>query len=128
MGDRSIIVFIVCSHSRSKLKVTCEGATHTVRSANIGAFALATGTKGAANAAIALLGRSASGSSSSEQKIQRINGALVSMVQGKALAYALFNLQERGSLFIGHGVEVYEGMVIGENPRLYGFKFDNPPY
>jgi len=44
---------------------------------------------------------------------QRINGALVSMVNGKALAYTLFALQERGSLFIGHGVEVYEGMIIG---------------
>jgi GTP-binding protein len=48
---------------------------------------------------------------------QRTNGAMVSMVQGKALAYALFNLQERGSLFIGHGFEVYEGMVIGINSR-----------
>jgi GTP-binding protein len=48
---------------------------------------------------------------------QRINGALVSMVQGKALAYTLFNLQERGSLFIGHGVEVYEGMIIGIHSR-----------
>jgi GTP-binding protein len=48
---------------------------------------------------------------------QRINGALVSMVRGKALAYTLFNLQERGSLFIGHGVEVYEGMIIGINSR-----------
>jgi GTP-binding protein len=48
---------------------------------------------------------------------QRINGALVSMVQGKALAYALFNLQERGALFIGHGVEVYEGMIIGIHSR-----------
>ncbi len=48
---------------------------------------------------------------------QRVNGALVSMVQGKALAYALFNLQERGSLFIGHGAEVYEGMIIGIHSR-----------
>ena len=48
---------------------------------------------------------------------QRVNGALVSMVQGKALAYALFNLQERGALFIGHGVEVYEGMIIGIHSR-----------
>ena len=48
---------------------------------------------------------------------QRINGALVSMVQGKAVAYTLFDLQERGSLFIGHGVEVYEGMIIGINSR-----------
>jgi GTP-binding protein len=48
---------------------------------------------------------------------QRINGALVSMVQGKALAYTLFTLQERGSLFIGHGVEVYEGMIIGIHSR-----------
>jgi GTP-binding protein len=48
---------------------------------------------------------------------QRINGALVSMVQGKALAYTLFNLQERGALFIGHGAEVYEGMIIGIHSR-----------
>jgi GTP-binding protein len=48
---------------------------------------------------------------------QRINGALVSMVRGKALGYALFNLQERGALFIGHGVEVYEGMIIGIHSR-----------
>ena len=48
---------------------------------------------------------------------QRVNGALVSIVQGKALAYALFNLQERGSLFIGHGAEVYEGMIIGIHSR-----------
>src|SRR5690606_36902927 len=48
---------------------------------------------------------------------QRVNGALVSMVQGKALAYALFNLQERGALFIGHGTEVYEGMIIGIHSR-----------
>jgi GTP-binding protein len=48
---------------------------------------------------------------------QRNNGVLVSNVKGKALAYALFNLQERGSLFIGHGVEVYEGMIIGIHSR-----------
>jgi GTP-binding protein len=48
---------------------------------------------------------------------QRNNGALVSMIQGKALAYALFNLQERGRLFIGHGAPVYEGMIIGIHQR-----------
>ncbi|AUB78799.1 translational GTPase TypA [Spiribacter aquaticus] len=48
---------------------------------------------------------------------QRINGVLVSMAPGKALAYALFNLQDRGKLFIGHGDEVYEGMVIGLHNR-----------
>ena len=48
---------------------------------------------------------------------QRNNGVLVSNVAGKALAYALFNLQERGSLFIGHGVEVYEGMIVGIHSR-----------
>ena len=48
---------------------------------------------------------------------QRSNGALVSMVQGKALAYALFNLQERGRLFIGHGAPVYDGMIIGIHQR-----------
>ncbi|MGB5256345.1 MAG: translational GTPase TypA [Woeseiaceae bacterium] len=48
---------------------------------------------------------------------QRNNGALVSMAHGKALAYALFNLQERGRLFIGHGAPVYEGMIIGIHQR-----------
>jgi len=48
---------------------------------------------------------------------QRNNGTLVSMVKGKALAYALFNLQERGKLFLGHGAPVYEGMVIGIHKR-----------
>ncbi|MGI9233838.1 MAG: translational GTPase TypA [Woeseiaceae bacterium] len=48
---------------------------------------------------------------------QRNNGALVSMTQGKALAYALFNLQERGRLFLGHGAPVYDGMIIGIHQR-----------
>ena len=48
---------------------------------------------------------------------QRNNGVLVSNVAGKALAYALFNLQERGNLFIGHGAEVYEGMLVGIHKR-----------
>ena len=47
----------------------------------------------------------------------RHNGVLISMATGKALAYALFNLQDRGRLFIGHGDEVYEGMVIGIHSR-----------
>ena len=48
---------------------------------------------------------------------QRNNGVLISKGQGKALAYALFNLQERGRLFIGHAEEVYEGMIIGIHSR-----------
>ena len=48
---------------------------------------------------------------------ERINGVLVSNGRGKALAYALFNLQERGRLFIEHATEVYEGMVIGIHSR-----------
>ena len=48
---------------------------------------------------------------------QRSNGVLVSMVAGKALAYALFNLQERGRLMTVHGDPVYEGMIIGINSR-----------
>ncbi len=48
---------------------------------------------------------------------QRINGVMVSNVAGKALAYALYNLQDRGSLFIGHGVQVYEGMIVGIHKR-----------
>ncbi len=48
---------------------------------------------------------------------QRINGVLVSNGEGKSLGYSLFNLQERGRLFIGHGAEVYEGMIIGIHSR-----------
>jgi GTP-binding protein len=47
----------------------------------------------------------------------RINGVLISNSTGKALAYALYNLQDRGRLMIGHGQEVYEGMVIGIHSR-----------
>jgi GTP-binding protein len=48
---------------------------------------------------------------------QRINGVLISNGTGKALGYALFNLQERGRLFIGHGDEVYEGGIVGIHSR-----------
>jgi len=48
---------------------------------------------------------------------QRQNGVLVSTATGKALAYALFNLQERGRLMVGHAESVYEGMVVGIHSR-----------
>jgi GTP-binding protein len=48
---------------------------------------------------------------------QRITGALVSDRPGQATSYALYNLQERGELFIRPGIAVYEGMIIGENAR-----------
>jgi GTP-binding protein len=47
----------------------------------------------------------------------RMTGALVADRPGLSTAYALYNLQERGILFVGPGVEVYEGMIIGENAR-----------
>lgn len=47
----------------------------------------------------------------------RKRGVLVSMMQGKALAYALFALQERGELFLVHADEVYEGMLVGIHSR-----------
>jgi len=47
----------------------------------------------------------------------RKNGVLISNGQGKALGYALFNLQERGRLFSSHGDDVYEGQVIGIHSR-----------
>ena len=47
----------------------------------------------------------------------RTNGVLVSMVTGKTLGYSLFNLQDRGRLFVGPNVEVYEGMIVGANNR-----------
>src|SRR5436190_6851098 len=48
---------------------------------------------------------------------QRLTGALVADRSGVATAYALYNLQERGELFVEPGTDVYEGMVIGENAR-----------
>ena len=47
----------------------------------------------------------------------RQNGVLISKVKGKALAFALFNLQERGNLFLVHGDEVYEGMLVGMHAK-----------
>lgn len=48
---------------------------------------------------------------------QRQNGVLISNGQGKAVAYALYSLQDRGRLFLGHGAEVYEGQIIGIHTR-----------
>ena len=48
---------------------------------------------------------------------QRHNGVMISGNAGKAVAYALFNLQQRGSIMVSHGTEVYEGMVIGIHSR-----------
>ncbi|MGB5419964.1 MAG: translational GTPase TypA, partial [Algibacter sp.] len=48
---------------------------------------------------------------------QRSNGVLVSNSTGKALAFAIFNLQERGKMFIDHAQEVYEGQIIGIHSR-----------
>lgn len=48
---------------------------------------------------------------------QRINGVLIANLSGKALAFALFNLQERGRLVVEHADEVYEGMIVGIHSR-----------
>nr|WP_297284477.1 translational GTPase TypA [uncultured Agathobaculum sp.] len=48
---------------------------------------------------------------------KRTTGSLIAFETGEAVGYGLFNAQERGPLFIGPGTQVYEGMVIGENPR-----------
>ncbi len=47
----------------------------------------------------------------------RQNGALVSMVKGKTAAFALYNIQARGRLFLGHAVDVYEGQIVGIHSR-----------
>jgi len=47
----------------------------------------------------------------------RLTGTLVSMDAGKTTAYSLNALEDRGKLFVGAGAEVYEGMIVGENPR-----------
>ncbi len=48
---------------------------------------------------------------------KRQKGVLIAKETGKALAFALFNLQDRGKMFIGHATEVYEGMIVGINAR-----------
>ncbi|MBZ9611224.1 translational GTPase TypA [Rheinheimera maricola] len=48
---------------------------------------------------------------------QRMNGVMISNAMGKAAGYAIFSLQERGRMFIGHAEEVYEGQVIGIHSR-----------
>ena len=47
----------------------------------------------------------------------RMNGSLISFGTGTAVTYGLYNAQERGVIFIGAGVDVYEGMVVGMNPK-----------
>lgn len=47
----------------------------------------------------------------------RTRGSLVASETGQAVAYGLYNAQERGNLFIGPGTEIYEGMIVGENSR-----------
>ena len=49
---------------------------------------------------------------------RRRTGSLISFETGESITYGLYNAQERGTLFIGAGVPVYEGMVIGSNPRM----------
>lgn len=48
----------------------------------------------------------------------RSRGTLIAWENGTSITYGLFNAQERGTLFIGPGVDVYEGMIVGENARL----------
>ena len=48
---------------------------------------------------------------------QRRNGALISSETGNAVAYAIFNLQDRGMMFVGHQTPVYTGMIVGEHNR-----------
>jgi GTP-binding protein len=49
--------------------------------------------------------------------INRQNGVLVSMTNGKTLSYSLFNLQNRGKLFVGHGLDIYKGQIVGLHSR-----------
>ncbi len=49
---------------------------------------------------------------------RRYTGSLVSFDTGEAVGYGLFKIQDRGALFIGPGTPVYEGMIVGQNPKL----------
>ncbi len=48
----------------------------------------------------------------------RTRGTLIAWEDGTTITYGLYNAQERGTLFVGAGVKVYEGMIVGENARL----------
>ena len=48
---------------------------------------------------------------------ERQNGVMVSMVNGKTAAFSLFNLQDRGRLFLGHAIDIYEGQLVGIHSR-----------
>jgi len=48
---------------------------------------------------------------------RRINGVLISLEGGKTTGYSIFNLEDRGTLFLGAGEEVYTGMIVGENKK-----------
>ena len=48
---------------------------------------------------------------------QRVNGALIAMENGKTTGFSLFNLQDRGSMFVGAGEELYTGMIVGINKK-----------
>ena len=48
---------------------------------------------------------------------KRQNGVMYSMIAGKTLAYGLFNLQNRGRMFVGHGLDVYKGQIVGLHSR-----------
>ena len=57
------------------------------------------------------------GSAKAGEVAKRQNCVLVSMISGKTLAYSLFNLQERGRMFVGHGKEIYKGQIVGLHSR-----------
>ena len=57
------------------------------------------------------------GSAKKGEVTNRQNGVLVSMTNGKTLSYSLFNLQNRGKLFVGHGLDVYKGQIVGLHSR-----------
>ena len=57
------------------------------------------------------------GPSKTGEIVKRSNGVMYAMTAGKTLAYALFNLQNRGKLFLGHGQEVYVGQIVGLHSR-----------
>ena len=52
---------------------------------------------------------------------RRNTGSLVAFETGESVSYGLFNAQDRGALFIGPGVKVYEGMVVGVSPKQRGY-------
>jgi GTP-binding protein len=109
LGNRAFIMTNMVTHE-NQVRLTFEGPTRGLLGYK---NQFIVDTKGEGILASRVIGFK---SYAGEIKKRQV-GSMISMIQGKALGFALFGLQDRGQLYIGPGVEVYEGMVIGNTSK-----------